>query len=95
MKLRAIFLLGAACAACCAPLLIPILAGSTALGTVTGFTYASFELGLLVAVLVVLAWMIYRYRATRVQTSCTCPPDGGCHTGSACSVPVKQTSTLT
>jgi hypothetical protein len=97
MKLKAILMLGAACAACCAPLLLPLLAGSTVLvmGTATGLTFASLALGLLAAGLAAVAWVVYRYRARKKQKSCACPPDGGCHTGLACDVPVRSSSSRT
>lgn len=97
MKLKTILLLGAACAACCAPLLLPLLAGSTVLGlgTATGLTFASLELGLLAAGLAAVAWVVYRYRARKRQKSCACPPDGGCHTGSVCDVAVRSSSART
>ncbi len=91
MKLKAVLLLGAACAACCAPLLLPILAGSTALGlgTATGLAFASLEMGLLAAGLAATAFVVYRYRAKRQKKSCVCPPNNGCHAGTACHVPGK------
>lgn len=97
MKLKAVLLLGAACAVCCAPLLLPILAGGTVLGlgTATGFAFASLEMGLLAAGLVALAWVVYRYLSKKRQKACACPPDGGCQTVSACDIPVKGPSALT
>lgn len=97
MKLKAVLLAGAACTACCAPLLLPFLAGGTVLGlgSATGLAFASLELGLLVAVLAALAWGVYRYGVRRRQRSCSCQPDDGCHAGSTCDIPVRGPSDQT
>ncbi len=84
----------AACAACCAPIIIAPVAGLIAAGG-AGLALAG-QVGLGVLVLAgVGAYVVLRRRqaaAQRAAASCNCAPDAGCNVGDVCELPAADTS---
>lgn len=83
----------AACAACCAPLVIAPIAGLIAAGG-AGLALVG-QVGMGLAVLAgVGAYVLLRRReaAQRATASCNCAPDSGCNVGDACELPNAGTS---
>lgn len=76
----------AACAACCAPILIAPVAGLIAAGG-AGLALAG-QVGLGAVVIAgVVAYVLLRRRqaaAQKAAASCNCAPDAGCSVGDAC-----------
>ena len=82
----------AACAACCAPILIAPVAGLIAAGG-AGLALAG-QVGLGVLVIAgVGGYVVLRRRqaaAQKAAASCNCAPDAGCNVGDACELPVAE-----
>jgi hypothetical protein len=82
----------AACAACCAPILIAPIAGLIAAGG-AGLDLAG-QVGLGVLVIAGAgAYAVLRRRkaaAEKAAASCNCVPDAGCNVGDACQLPAAD-----
>jgi hypothetical protein len=87
MKFWKFGVVAAACAACCAPLLVPFFASSAFVGLgAAGVGYfESIESGMIVLGLGLMAVWFYRRRMS-VAKACACAPDAGCNAGAACEV---------
>lgn len=82
---------GLACAACCAPLVLPFILGG---GALAGGAAAWAEWGelaglALLTTTAIAGYIVWRRRRIAART-CGCAPDGGCNTGASCDLPAKQ-----
>jgi dihydroxyacetone kinase-like predicted kinase len=84
----------AACAVCCAPLILPILAsvglvgaGAAGAGFLAGVSLDTIICGGIAAAVAtgVLAWVLQRRRAAAAQASCNC--EAACNTETCSSLP--------
>lgn len=87
-----------ACAACCAPLIVPLLAGASFAGL--GAAGAGY-VGSIEATIVVLAlgvaglWLYWRRAQVLRKSDCGCAEETGCKAGNSCDLPGKPLATQT
>ena len=85
----------AACAACCAPILIAPVAGLIAAGGAGLALAGQVALGVLV-IAEVGTYVVLRRRqaaAQKAAASCNCAPTAGCNVGDGCELPNAQDPT--
>ena len=91
MRYWNIGLAAGACAACCAPLIIPLV-GTALVGTGAGALgiFGSVEAAMVVLVIGLIGvWLFWRRKSTKAK--CACAPEAGCNTGASCDIPQSTT----
>ena len=86
-----------ACAACCAPVIAPLFAGTAFVGAgAVGVGYfESIELGIIGLAFGLAGLWLYRRSPRAAKTKCGCSPGFGYNTGTSCDVPqAKQITAI-